>query len=173
MENKDFKKLISKLLEPYGFKRAKNVWYRRNDGVFAVLTIESHPYCRGWFVEFGAEFAHTEYEMKSFESDLDFADLAVFPKEPTADSEWKEYKHQIPMRAPVKSHIDLDLFSDAEIEEYMRFNIKRSLVPLLTKESLLETVQNDPYYLWMGREKNLPLYGFSAEEIQEKNVHVR
>lgn len=171
MENKEFKKLISRILEPYGFKREKNVWYRRQDGVLAVLEIDKNPYCAGWFIDVGAEFAHTEHELLS--SNLDFSDICVFPSDPTSYNEWKQCVHTIPRKSPAEPYIRLDIFSDAEIEEYLRFNIQRSLVPMLTKESLLEMVHKDPYYLYVGKEKNLPLYGFTEEEIRLGNAHCR
>lgn len=173
MNNREFKKLISKLLEPYGFKREKNLWYRHMDGVFAVLRIEDRTYCHAWYVGCGAEFAHTEYERCPWNTNLDFTDLFIFPASQPLSDEWRQYQHTIPRRAPVEEYIQLAMFSDDQIKEYLIFNIERSLVPMLTKESLLKTVHNDPYYLYIGKEKNMHLYGFTADEIQEKNIHVR
>ena len=174
MQNQEFKKLISRILEPYGFEREKNVWYRCREGILAVLEIDRNPYGAGWwFVACGVEFAHTEYEISSLSKRLDFSDTFIFPEAPTSDSEWKKYQHVIPRKTPVDRYIRLDVFSDAEIEEFLRFNIERSLVPLLTKDSFLKIIHEDPYYLYQGKEKNLPLYGFTAEEIRVGNCHCR
>ena len=179
MQPLEFKKLITELLKPLGFTRSKNNWYIKTDDIITVLSLEKHPYCNGFWVEIGSELPSRDYSPCPKADILDTNDLFYFPKHPDVSPlYYQTFKHPpITQNDPhlnlYNSYIDLDIIPDEIIKEALIYNIDLKLKCFLTRQSLIETVNSDMYYVQLGRYSKLPDYGVPQDIIEKYNLRTR
>ena len=179
MQALTFKKTITELLKPMGFVRSKNIWYIKTEGVITMLSLEKHPYCNGFWVETGSEIMEDDSGACPKSTDLDIKDMFYFPKQPDKSPlYYQSFKHPpIAQKDPnldlYNSYIDLDVIPDDMIVEALKYNIDLKLKCFLTRQSLLDTVNGDIYYVKLGRYHKLPKYGVPQELIDKYCLRTR
>lgn len=188
MDSLGFKKYITATLKPYGFRRTGKNWGAVKDGLLTVVTIDKYPYANGWFVECGAMLMAEQPGKYPEAGLLDVCEDFLFPADPSYKPEAyktarKMYKESCngrpispysPDRWVVTQYIDLDLFSDEEIDAAFRFNLEKRVLPMLNIETLKAKVQSDVFYVKTSwNPQNLPKYGIPEDVIRANNARFR
>lgn len=175
MENLEFKKWLTGTLKPYGFRREKSNWYKYTDNTLVVLTIDKHPYCRGYLIDAGIEVYPEHHEKCPMANELDMYDMFIFPAQRDLRSRaYQDSKHFVDYRERPQAsemHIDLDVLSDEQIIESMNFNINKRLIPMLDIKKFKKIVASDIYFIQLGNAEKLPYYGVPEDMIKKYNVY--
>ena len=176
MDALSFKKYITTLLKPYGFRRTGKTWGMVNDGLLTVVTIDKNPYCNGFFVYCGAKMTTESYATFPHAKEQDVWDFFIFPADPEYKPEaYKNQLHGLPKGDPghpwiVRQYIDLSLFSDEEIDEAFRHNMTVRLRPMLDVDLLKSHVSQDDFLIKHApNPSRLLLYGVPIETIKALN----
>lgn len=176
MDGLAFKKYISTTLKPYGFVRSGKNWGVVKDGLLTVVSIDKSPNCNGYFVDCGAKLTQERYSKYPEAGLLDIYEWFIFPADPFYKTDaYREALHTLPKGDSdhhwiARQFIDLDLFSDQEIQEAFQHNMEKRLLPMMDVNAIKEKLKSDVFYVqWSRHPERLHLYGVPEDIIRVNN----
>lgn len=138
MEKKDVQRILREKMKKIGFESKGNYHYKKVEEDYMVgVWLEHHPYCNGYFVEYGALFLPDERKMP-FRGFCDWSMRFEFTKK--AEDNLKNYPLENIFYSD-KGLIDYFEYDKKEKEELsiaLDLNIEKKLINVFNKKYVLD-----------------------------------
>ncbi len=162
MEKKELQKFVKSKLKPLGFRSHGNYIYKTiSDNYRAGIYLDHHPFCKGYFIEYGGRyFLNTDGESPFFPP-FDWEERFLFTIDPAEDL--SKYIHEPDcrlVRAPGAKLVDYFEYDVRTLEDFERqFDCNMS--------ELFEKVLDEQFILNKFREDWISLSILPAKTVEK------
>lgn len=138
MEKKEFQKIVKDKMKKLGFQSRRNNYYKIVDDDYLIgVSLDHHPFCKGYFVEFGVIYLPDE-EKLPFDGWYDWNAWFVFTKVPEDDLRKYHIENLDVDDDDLVDYFEYDIRSMEELNRELDANIEKRLSLIYDKQYVLK-----------------------------------
>lgn len=138
MEKKEFQKIVKDKMKKLGFQSRRNNYYKIVDDDYLIgVSLDHHPFCKGYFVEFGVIYLPDE-EKLPFDGWYDWNAWFVFAKMPEDDLRKYHIENLDVDDDDLVDYFEYDIRSMEELNKALDLNIEKRLSLIYDKQYVLK-----------------------------------